>query len=1423
MAADIHLGVVYDDAASGGDVVPNTFTVTWSGGAPGTELKQLTINTDPTGQGLQVGEVFFNSGPGTLGAYAYSPLNIVKHDGFQVSGTNPPNGSQLLTLNFSGFTAGKELVFTIDVDQKTFLGSDAIAEGAEFEDSKLSATFSAPHFADFTGSDIFYDSFNDKLQASGLTLPGDDYVGGLIGGTTVNTTPVPVLTAGAFTGGQQTPLPITLEGTVYVDSDLDNVPRTGDQGIAGVQLTLLNYNGTSYVPTGVTTTSDASGNYKITGVLPGQYEIVETQPNGYFPVGSSPGNVGGATDGTATDAHTLSHIVVLGGDDVVQNDFSQALPNSISGHVRIDNGGDCQTSANATPIAGVVVQLLDANGHLLSTTTTNATGYYSFTDLAPGTYAVRKQTPTGYFDDDDHVGSVGGTLAGLNNITGIALTSATNGIDYDFCEVLPVSISGHVRTDVGGDCQTNPNSTPIAGVSVQLLDANGNVLKTTTTDVQGAYSFAGLPPATYGVHVVTPTGYFADDDHVGSAGGTSVDVSTLGSVALTSGAKGIDYDFCEALPVSISGHVRADNGGDCQTNPNDTPIAGVTVQLLDANGNVLQSTTTDANGAYRFQGLPPATYGVHAVPPAGYVADDDHVGSAGGSIVNITTLGNVALTSGTNGTDYDFCEVQPASLSGVVRVDQNGDCDVNPNDPPLAGVTVQLLDASGTVIATTVTNANGVYTFSGLMPGQYSVHKIPPAGYFDDDAHVGTAGGNIASLDDVTSITLASGTNATGYDFCEAQPVSIAGVVKLEIYGDCETTPTDPPLAGVTIQLLGTGNVVIGSTVTDAAGQYVFSGLRPGTYGVREITPFGYFYSDQHVGTAGGQITGEGQTTAIVLTSGEAGVGYNFCLVPPSTISGYVFVDGPPITTANPTQDLPSILADLPTLRSGLRVPGDPPVPGVTLMLANATGMPLLNQSGNPIETTTDANGFYEFKGLPPGLYSVLKVHPSGYIDGIDRAGTLGGQAISPTLIQAGMHTAGVSASDALVQSIGSDRDAIVRIPVSNGAASLNNNFSEIQLAQPTPPFPNPETLNPPAQLATYSAVLPPQPITTAPPVASPATSPFIFTSSNVSGVTWHLSVIDAGLARGDRAALGRSVQMARMRADVAAWYKARMRDGLWTLHPQHPHAGEARKLVFGKLGGTPITGDFDGDGVTDVGVFKDGEWFIDLNGNGVWDEGDLWAKLGNRDDKPVTGDWDGDGKTDIGIYGPAWPGDPRAVQKEPGLPEPGNAAPGHKNLPPELTEATHGYRQMKRTRGGALRADLIDHVFHFGTFDDIPVTGDWTGTGVDSIGVFHDGHWILDVDGDGKRGPHDISLRMGQKGDQPVVGDFDGDGVDELGVYRDGQWHIDVNHDGALDEHDLHHTLGESGDRPVVGDWDGDGVDQMGVHREPEPVPSET
>jgi len=108
---------------------------------------------------------------------------------------------------------------------------------------------------------------------------------------------------------------------------------------------------------------------------------------------------------------------------------------------------------------------------------------------------------------------------------------------------------------------------------------------------------------------------------------------------------------------------------------------------------------------------------------------------------------------------------------------------------------------------------------------------------------------------------------------------------------------------------------------------------------------------------------------------------------------------------------------------------------------------------------------------------------------------------------------------------------------------------------------------------------------------------------------------------------------------------------------------------------------------------------FIDLNGNGQWDAGDLWAKLGTRDDKPVGGDWDGDGKDDIGIYGPAWPRDPIAVKADPGLPDPLNAITGKKkNPPPEAT--------IEEV------ADHIDHIRAIAGVDHIGIGADFYTSG---------------------------------------------------------------------------------------------------------------
>jgi hypothetical protein len=276
------------------------------------------------------------------------------------------------------------------------------------------------------------------------------------------------------------------------------------------------------------------------------------------------------------------------------------------------------------------------------------------------------------------------------------------------------------------------------------------------------------------------------------------------------------------------------------------------------------------------------------------------------------------------------------------------------------------------------------------------------------------------------------------------------------------------------------------------------------------------------------------------------------------------------------------------------------------------------------------------------------------------------------------------------------------------------------------------------------------------------------------------------------------------------------LRDGSWVI--ANAKGKLLRKVNFGGHGALPVAGDWNGDGKAELGVYLTGEWFLDLNGDGLWDQGDLWAQLGHDDDQPVTGDWDGDGKTDIAIFGPAWAGDPKAIAAEPGEPDPQNLPSPNgrfKNIPPSVDDATNGYRAMKHTARGRLRADLIDHVFHYGTGGDRAVTGDWNGDGIYTIGVFRQGVFSLDVDGDGRWSPGDLSVKFGQTGDIPLVGDWNGDGKTELGIYRNGTVMLDTNGDHQLDSRDSVFQLGEPGDTAVSGDFDGDGVDDVAVYRE--------
>ena len=170
-------------------------------------------------------------------------------------------------------------------------------------------------------------------------------------------------TAGAVLQLTQTPLPSSISGTVYYDQNLSNSLDPSENGISSVTLTLFQWNGSQYVSTGLTTQTDANGNYTFNNILPGQYCVAETQPSGYFSVGSQPGTVDGTVDGMSMDVDHLCNITLLGGQDGIHYNFGEALPSSISGKVWNDVNNDCVYQPGTDlPLSGVQIDLLDASG-----------------------------------------------------------------------------------------------------------------------------------------------------------------------------------------------------------------------------------------------------------------------------------------------------------------------------------------------------------------------------------------------------------------------------------------------------------------------------------------------------------------------------------------------------------------------------------------------------------------------------------------------------------------------------------------------------------------------------------------------------------------------------------------------------------------------------------------------------------------------------------------------------------------------------------------------------------------------------------------------------------------------------------------------------------------------------------------------------
>ena len=996
MTADpIRVGAVFVEQDTGSDVTPDRFEISFVGGAPDSLLRRLVISGDQDGNGFDEDDVFFDSvtDANSLGALqAFPPMfhADLSDDVGQVTFT-AIDGSTDWVLNFTDFDAGERIVLTIDVDEAEFYdpnetdwnvinsGFDTITSGVEFQGSILSATFNAPHYHEISGDGLFWNEYDDRFSGTGLNLPSDGHSG------SVNRT------TGAVATLQQQPLPITIAGTVFKDPNLNNRQDSGEIGLAGVQVTLLRLEGTTYVSTSQSRTTDAQGGYRFEGsyLTPGTYRIVETQPSApYFSVGATAGRVNGATRGAVESTDVITGIALNGGENSTGNDFSEALPGSISGYVFVDANDNGARDAGEAGIGGVTIQLLDAGGNQTGRTAITSTdaatlGYYVFNDVRPGNWGLSEIQPAAYDDGKDQAGSAGGTVLAQpgDRITGANLASEMNAVNYNFGELIPPgSLSGFVHSDPDLDCVFDTGEAPLAGVVIELLNAQGQLVRTTTTDANGRYVFDDLAPGVYAVREIQPSGFFHGGQTVGSGSGTVLGNDHLGAIQVQSRVDLVNYNFCEIPPSSLSGYAFVDANDNQVRDAGEAGIGGVTIRLLDSAGNptgqTLVTSSDPANlGFYRFDNLLPGTYGIREDHPGAYDDGKDQVGSAGGTALAQPgdQISGATIQPGVGAVNYNFGElIPPGSISGFVHSDPDQDCVFDNGEAPIAGVTIELLNSENQVVRTTTTDAAGRYHFDLVPPGIYAVRQpAQPAGFFHGGQVVGSGSGTIAGDDHISGIQIQSRVHLVNYNFCETPPAEISGFVYIDANNSGARDAGELGIGGVTIRLSDENGNPVGVPITTSGdpanrGFYRFAGLRPGKYSIREDQPAAYDDGLDQIGDAGGSADpppGD-RLAGAMLAPGQVATNYNFGeRIPPGSLGGRVFSD----LDSDCTFDQ-----------------GETPLFGVTIELLDTQGQVIRT-------TTTDNNGRYEFAGLAPGIYAVRERQPSGFFHGGQTVGAGGG------------------------------------------------------------------------------------------------------------------------------------------------------------------------------------------------------------------------------------------------------------------------------------------------------------------------------------------------------------------------------------------------------------------------------------------------
>ena len=392
-----------------------------------------------------------------------------------------------------------------------------------------------------------------------------------------------------------------------------------------------------------------------------------------------------------------------------------AVP-AVSGSVNVNAAtiSGAVTDSFKTVMPGVTVQLLAANGDLVSETTTIEDGSYTFIQVIPGTYTFRFAAER---FSDKVVRSV--VIAAGATPTQNAVLESASGISGRVLGTgagQTLLVAGPRLRGLNADLVT---TTPVVGATVGLYAATGNglsALRTEVTDENGYYNFSGLVPGSYRIRIDGTTAT-PPTERVWYAG-SDANAAEFTDATIVKAVRGELVTDLDPAPVkfwtAFDGVIKAGT----------LAVSGATVTLVAVKGDDI-TAQTDADGFISVY-APDGDYRVKIAAegyPRGYVSDTES-GVALDTIAANATLLHVAngVAAFTSGLDLMSDPLDLAAIGGSLQVQ------VLDGTTPVTEGVLTVYNRAGEVVAYTESATGGVFTVDGLR-GEYKVSYQLPGTY----------------------------------------------------------------------------------------------------------------------------------------------------------------------------------------------------------------------------------------------------------------------------------------------------------------------------------------------------------------------------------------------------------------------------------------------------------------------------------------------------------------------------------------------------------------------------------------------------------------------------------------------------------------------------------------------------------------------